>query len=167
MLVPWPATEYTIRGKVVASPKFKPWWVLWVRICSWLVLAPKVLQLCTNQLVVWFMQVRVSDWSLVILPSPIPELQHALLPLKCYKLGSVPQLLVFSLFSLQIHIWVYQRVWEHVTLSLNVESGRFFLALNFFGLFCLLVFCVFELLLFYFIFQLLYYIYNRNNNNQN
>jgi len=23
----WPATEYTIRGKVVASPKSGPWWV--------------------------------------------------------------------------------------------------------------------------------------------
>jgi len=27
MYVPWPATEYTIRGKVVASPKSGPWWV--------------------------------------------------------------------------------------------------------------------------------------------
>jgi hypothetical protein len=31
------------KGKVVASPKFGPWWVLWVRVCSWLVRAPKVL----------------------------------------------------------------------------------------------------------------------------
>jgi hypothetical protein len=50
----WRGTKYTIRGKVVASPKFGPWWVLWVWICPWLILAPKVLQLCTNQLVVWF-----------------------------------------------------------------------------------------------------------------
>jgi hypothetical protein len=35
-------------GKVVASPKSGPWWVLWVRVCSWLILAPKVLQLCSN-----------------------------------------------------------------------------------------------------------------------
>jgi hypothetical protein len=47
-------TKYTIRGKVMASPKSGLWWVLWIRICPWLVLAPKVLQLCTNQLVVWF-----------------------------------------------------------------------------------------------------------------
>jgi hypothetical protein len=44
----------SIRGKVVASPKFGLWWVLWVRVCPWLVLTPKVLQLCTNQLVIWF-----------------------------------------------------------------------------------------------------------------
>jgi hypothetical protein len=47
-------TEYTIREKLVASPKSRPWWVLWVRVYSWFVLASKVLQLCTNQLVVWF-----------------------------------------------------------------------------------------------------------------
>jgi hypothetical protein len=32
MLAPWRGTEYTIRGKVVASPKFGPWWVLCVRV---------------------------------------------------------------------------------------------------------------------------------------
>jgi hypothetical protein len=44
VLVPWPDIEYTIRGKVVASPKSELWCVL----CT------KVLQLHTNQLVVWF-----------------------------------------------------------------------------------------------------------------
>jgi hypothetical protein len=32
MWPPWRAAEYTTRGKVVASPKSGPWWVLWVRI---------------------------------------------------------------------------------------------------------------------------------------
>ncbi len=49
--------------------------------CSWLVLTPKVLQLCTNHFV-WFV-CRPCEWvSLSTLPSPIPELQHAPLPLK-------------------------------------------------------------------------------------
>jgi hypothetical protein len=43
MWVSWRDTKYTIRGKVVVSPKSGPWWVLWVQICPWLVLAPKVL----------------------------------------------------------------------------------------------------------------------------
>ncbi len=43
VLVPWPGAKYTIRGKVVASPKFGPWWVLWICVCSWFVRAPKVL----------------------------------------------------------------------------------------------------------------------------
>ncbi len=54
VLVPWLGTENTIRGKVMASPKFGPWWVLWVCVYSWLVCAPKMFQLCTNQLVIWF-----------------------------------------------------------------------------------------------------------------
>jgi len=54
MWASWRSTEYTIRGKVVASPKSRPWWVLWIKVCMWLVLTPKVLQLCTNQFVVWF-----------------------------------------------------------------------------------------------------------------
>jgi hypothetical protein len=54
VLVLWPRTEYTIKGKVVASPKSRPWWILWVCVCPWLVPTPKVFQLCINQLVVWF-----------------------------------------------------------------------------------------------------------------
>jgi hypothetical protein len=58
----WPSTKYIIRGKVVASLKFGSWWVLWVRICPWFVLTPKVFQLYTNQLMVWVMQVCVNKW---------------------------------------------------------------------------------------------------------
>jgi hypothetical protein len=47
-------TENTIKGKVVASFKFRPWWVLWVCVYPWVVCAPKVLQFCTYQLDVWF-----------------------------------------------------------------------------------------------------------------
>jgi hypothetical protein len=54
MWASWKGAEYTIRGKVVASPKFGLWWVLWIWVCSWFVLAPKMFQQCTNQLVVWF-----------------------------------------------------------------------------------------------------------------
>jgi hypothetical protein len=43
MWVPWRVAKYTIKGKVVVSPKSGPWWVLWVWSCMWLVLTPKVL----------------------------------------------------------------------------------------------------------------------------
>jgi hypothetical protein len=46
--------KYTIMGKVVASPKSRPWWILWVRDCPWFILAPKMFLPNTNQLVVWF-----------------------------------------------------------------------------------------------------------------
>jgi hypothetical protein len=32
MRAPWRGAEYTLRGKVVASPKFGPWWVLCVHV---------------------------------------------------------------------------------------------------------------------------------------
>jgi hypothetical protein len=64
MQAPWPSIKNTIRRKVLASPQFMLWWVLWVHVCSWLVHAPKVLQLCTNQLVIWFMQVCVNNWPI-------------------------------------------------------------------------------------------------------
>jgi hypothetical protein len=54
VLISWPNTKYTIRGKVVASPKLGPWWIVWIQGCPWFVLTPKVFKLCTNQLVVWF-----------------------------------------------------------------------------------------------------------------
>jgi hypothetical protein len=53
MWASWRGTEYTIRREVVASSKSGPLWMC-VRVCPWLVLAWKVLKLCTNQLVVWF-----------------------------------------------------------------------------------------------------------------
>jgi hypothetical protein len=36
--------ENTIWGKVVASPKSGPWWILWVQGWPWLVLAPAMFQ---------------------------------------------------------------------------------------------------------------------------
>ncbi len=59
---PWPSIENTIKGKVMVSPKFRLWWVLWVCVCPWLIYAPKVFQLCTNHLVVWFVQVHMNNW---------------------------------------------------------------------------------------------------------
>jgi hypothetical protein len=49
---PMVITKNTIRGKVTASLKFGLWWVLWVCVCPWFICALKMLQLCTNQLVV-------------------------------------------------------------------------------------------------------------------
>jgi hypothetical protein len=73
------AAEYTIRGKVVASPQVRVVVSLVCPCCPWLVLAPKVLQLCT----LCGLCAGPCEWiSLSILPSPIPELQHAPLPLQ-------------------------------------------------------------------------------------
>jgi hypothetical protein len=58
----WPGIENNIRKKVMASPKSEPWWVLWIHICMWPIRAPKVFQPCTNQLIVWFVQVCANNW---------------------------------------------------------------------------------------------------------
>jgi hypothetical protein len=60
VLVLWSSTKYSIRGKVVASPKSGPWWVLWVCVCQWLIRAPK----CYNYALaaIWFVEVHVCDW---------------------------------------------------------------------------------------------------------
>jgi hypothetical protein len=54
MWASWRGAQYSIRGKVVASPKSGPWWVLWVQVCLWLVLTPKEFPQGTNQLMAWF-----------------------------------------------------------------------------------------------------------------
>jgi hypothetical protein len=99
--------KYIIRGKVVASPKSEPWWVLWIWISPWLILAPKVFKLCTNQLLVWFCADQCEWLMLVILLSPISELQHAPLPLKVLRAKERAPIPCSFVVSLQIHIWVY------------------------------------------------------------
>jgi hypothetical protein len=78
--------------------------------CPWLVLAPKVLQLCINHLVwvlcrpVWMSEAcqlfLVPSWS-----SGMPMYFS-----KCCELRNMPQLLLLLLFSTLTHIWVFQGV---------------------------------------------------------
>jgi hypothetical protein len=72
MQVPWKGAKNTIWGKVVASPKSGPWWVLWVQSRPWLVLAPRCSRMWTNQLVVGWMQIWkrvIKILSLFLVPS--------------------------------------------------------------------------------------------------
>jgi hypothetical protein len=73
------------KGEVVTSPKSKLGWVLIVRGCPWLVCALKCSSYALTNLLfglcrsVWMIELFVN------LPSPIPELQHAPLPLKVLR----------------------------------------------------------------------------------
>jgi len=84
-------------GKVAVSPKSELWWVLWVRVCPWLICAPKCFNSTLTNLLfglcmlVWLIELLIN------LPSPILELQHAPLPLKCYEPGYAPQFFFLSL----------------------------------------------------------------------
>jgi hypothetical protein len=82
--------DYTIKGKVVVSPKFGPWWVLWIRVCLWWICAPKCSNYALTNLLFGLCRSMCVIEVLVNLPSSISELQHALLPLKCYELGNGP-----------------------------------------------------------------------------
>jgi hypothetical protein len=90
VLVMWQSIEYIIKGNVVASSKSGLWWVLWVCVCPWFICAPKCSNYALTNLLfglckfVWVIDVLVN------LPSPIPELQHALLPPKCCEPRSMP-----------------------------------------------------------------------------
>jgi hypothetical protein len=115
MWPPWKGIEYTIRGKVVASPKSMPWWDLWIWGCPWLILPSKVFPLCINHFVlvlcrfVWvitafqFFLVPSRSSSTPFYPSKVLQAkEHAPTP-------------YFSIvFSLDSHLNP-PRSWEHIT----------------------------------------------------
>jgi hypothetical protein len=129
MWASWRGTKYTIRGKVVTSPKFGPWWILWIRICSWLILTPKLFQLCTNQLVVWFCPCEwISCLSFFLVPSRSSSTplypQNVMSQKMCFRFVAL------SLFSFQIHIWVYQRAWGRISCGLCFLLEKIFNHMN-------------------------------------
>ncbi len=105
-----PGTKYTIKGKVMASPKSGSWWILWICVCSWFVRASKCCNYALTNLLfglcgsVWINEVFVN------LPSPILELQHTLLPLKWCEPGSTPNS-SFRCLHFWTRSWVHQRTW--------------------------------------------------------
>jgi len=86
--------------------------------CSWLILVPKVFQLCINHLVlVLCRSVWVVDAYHCLVPSWSSSTPLYLS--KCCKPGSVPQLLAFPLFFVWTHIWVHTGAWGCVSFSFN------------------------------------------------
>ncbi len=100
MLALWLGTKNNIKGKVMTSPsspgRGESCEFVFARSssmhqkCSNYSLTNLLFGLCTS---VWVIDL------LVTLPSPIPNLQHAPLPSKCYKPGGAFQLLFLPLFS--------------------------------------------------------------------
>jgi len=93
-------------------------------MCSyypWLVLAPKVLQLCTNHFV-WVVcrPVWVSEACQLFLV-PFRSFNTPFYPSKCCELGNVPWLLPLPLSSIWTHIWVLRGVGNASDAFLNKE----------------------------------------------
>jgi len=76
----------------------------------WLVLAPKVLQLCTNHLVRVVCRPMWVNEACELFLVPSRSSNTPLYPSKCCELGNVPRLLPLPLFFTWIHIWVLQGV---------------------------------------------------------
>jgi hypothetical protein len=105
MQAPWLGIENTIRGKVVASPRSRPWWVLWIYVYSWFVRAPKVFQLCINQLVIWFVQVHVNNWPTChSFLSPFRSSSTPLYPRSASNQGMYPNSISFRYFHLELAV---------------------------------------------------------------
>jgi hypothetical protein len=98
------------KGKCGGFPQVRAVVSLVCPCCPWLVLASKVLQLCTNHFV-WIMckPVWVSEaCQLFLVPSP--NFNMFFYPSKCCELGSVPQLVHLPLSFIWTQIWVLWRV---------------------------------------------------------
>jgi hypothetical protein len=102
VLIPWPSKENIVRGKVVASPKFGLWWVLWVRVCPWLVRTPKCYNYALTNLLFDFC-VGLCEWlnylSIFLIPS-----QNSNMPF--YPRSVVSQRTRSNFFSFWcVHLW--------------------------------------------------------------
>jgi len=95
--------------------------------CLWLVLAPKVLQLCTNHFVWVVCRLVWMNEACKLFLVPSRSSNTPFNPSKCYELKNVPRFFALSLSSTWIHIWVFQGVrsasWVIFSPKLNVELG--------------------------------------------
>jgi hypothetical protein len=109
----WRGAKYIIRGEGDGLPQVQAVVSLVNLNCSWFVLAPKVLQLCINHLVlvlcrfVWV--IKACQFFLVPSRSSSMPLYPST-PLKCCEPRSMPWFFALSLFSIWTHIWVPQGV---------------------------------------------------------
>jgi len=93
--------------------------------CPWLVLAPRVLQLCTNHfvwVVCWLMWVSEAC-QLFLIPSRSSN--TPLYPSKCCELGGVPWFLPLLLSFTWIHIWIHQGVGSALVMAFRVKNAPF------------------------------------------
>ncbi len=78
--------------------------------CPWFVLAPRVLQLCTNHLVWVLCKPMWVNEACQLFLVPSQNFSTPFYPSKCYEPGSVLQLLLLPLFFTWTHNWIPQGV---------------------------------------------------------
>jgi len=108
-----------LKGEGGGFPQVRAMVSLMCSCCPWLILAPRVLQLCTNHCV-WVVcrPVWVSEACQLFL-DPSRNSNTPIYPSKCCELRSMPRLLPLPLSSIWTHIWVPSRSRECVIIALR------------------------------------------------
>jgi hypothetical protein len=100
--------------------------------CPWLILAPKVLQLCTNHFVWVVCRPMWVNEACQLFLVPSRNSNTPLYPSKCCELRSVPRLLLLPLFSTWTHIWVLQGVEGASQIVLKIWHSKYTFFFRFF-----------------------------------
>jgi hypothetical protein len=87
--------------------------------CPWLVLTPKMFQLCTNQLVFGFVHVCVSSWCLSFFLVPSQSSSTPLYPRSVASQGTCPNSLFFRCFQFRL---MFESIKELGSMSLTLEQ---------------------------------------------
>jgi hypothetical protein len=98
------------KGEGGGFPQVRVMVSLMCSCCPWLVLAPKVLQLCINHLVWVVCRPMWVNKACQLFLVPSWSSNTPLYPSKCCELGSVPRLLPLPLSCIWTHFWVLQGV---------------------------------------------------------
>ncbi len=123
----WLIIENIIREKVVASPKSKPWWVLWVCVCPDLFVHQKCSNYAqTNLLFGLYRSMWIINLLVTLLnPHPITNLTckfSIITPTRPSYLWSVMSQGAYSdsfrYFHLRTCIWIFQEIW-----GCTIKSG--------------------------------------------
>jgi hypothetical protein len=109
----WLGIENTIRGKVMASPKSKPWWVLWICVCAH---GLSVHQECynyalTNLLFGLWRFMWIVDLFVIHISIHPKALARPSYPQNAMSKGAHPNFFFFYCFHFQTCIWILWKVW--------------------------------------------------------
>jgi hypothetical protein len=110
-LILWPGTKYTIRGKVVASPKSGPWWVLWVRVCPWLIHALKCCNYALTNLLFSLCRFVWINEMLVSFLVPSRSSNTPFYPQSVVSQRACPNSFSFHYLHLCTRSWIHRRTW--------------------------------------------------------
>jgi hypothetical protein len=93
--------------------------------CPWLVLAPKVLQLCSNHLVCVVCRLMWVSKACQLFLIPSRSSNTPLYPSKCCELGSVPWLFHLPLSCTWTHFWVCRaNTYRHTTYIADIPYSH-------------------------------------------